>query len=49
MYETKIFENLNSLGLFLIKKNITDYSFTSYEFDFMNETKINYFLSYKLS
>lgn len=52
MYEIKIFNNLDELWLFLIKHNITDYSFNTYEFRLELKTKsinkTNYFLSYKL-
>lgn len=52
MYEIKIFNNLYELWLFLIKHNITDYSFNKYEFRLELKTKSinknNYFLSYKL-
>lgn len=48
MYNLKIFDNLKELWLFLIRYNIKDYSFKSYQFEFKNINKINYFLSYKL-
>lgn len=51
MYEIKIFNSLNELWLFLIKNNISDYSFNKYEFRLELKTKsinkTNYFLSYK--
>lgn len=49
MYDLKIFNDLESLGKFIVKKNITDYSFTRYEFNFRNEIKTNYFLSFKIN
>ena len=47
MYELEIFDSIEELWRFLIKKWITDYSFTVYEFEFMNTIKNNFFLSYK--
>lgn len=47
MYDLKIFDTLEELWKFLIKKNIIDYNFKRFDFDFMGETKSNYFLSFK--
>ena len=49
MYDLRIFNSINEMGKFLVKKNITDYSFKVYEFSFRNETKLNYFLSFKIN
>ena len=46
MYKLEIFDSLEAMWEFLCKKNITDYSFKVYEFNFRWEIKNNIFLSY---
>lgn len=48
MYDLKIFENLSDLWYFLIQHNIIDYTFKKFDFQFMDQIKTNYFLSFKL-
>lgn len=47
MYELKIFDSIEDLGRFIIKNDIIDYNFKKFDFQFMNQTKTNYFLSFK--
>jgi hypothetical protein len=47
MYDLKIFDNMQDLWKFLIDHNIKDYTFKRFDFQFMDQIKTNYFLSYK--
>lgn len=47
MYNLKIFDSLSDLGKFLIDHDIIDYTFKKFDFQFMDQIKTNYFLSYK--
>ena len=48
MYNLKIFDSLSDLWKFLIDHDIIDYTFKKFDFDFLDQKKTNYFLSYKL-